>query len=89
MLILKLITTDPPSVAPADHCKPSVDAVRSDVFSTKLIGASGFVIIVAPLPLGETFELPLMLVALTVAKISSAKLNKYGAEVRVDKGTTH
>ena len=41
-------------------------AVRSDVFSDKFIGASGVEIIVAPLPAGESAELPFTFVANTI-----------------------
>jgi hypothetical protein len=42
-------------------------ADRSEVFSDKLIGASGVDMIVAPLPADEAAELPLTLVAKTLA----------------------
>jgi hypothetical protein len=59
-------------------------ADRSDVFSDKLIGASGVQIIVAPLPMFEASELPYTLVATTLAKTKSPELKKYGGYVRTD-----
>jgi hypothetical protein len=63
--------TDPPSDTPAVHCKPKADAVLSAVSSIRLIGASGLVITIAPLPASDTIESPLELVATTLAKMLS------------------
>ena len=64
-------------------------ADRYDVFSTKLIGASGVKIIVAPLPADESRELPFTLVAKTLTYTAVVKLNEYGADVKTDKGIMH
>jgi hypothetical protein len=58
---------DPPLAAPSYQVKPSVVAVRWDVSSAIIIGASGFVKIMAPFPESEIIESPYMLVAVTVA----------------------
>ena len=81
--------TDPPLELPALHVRPRFVAVRSDVFSARLIGASELVIIVAPLPVGDASEIPLTFVTTTLASTLVFRLNEYGAAVRVDKGTVH
>ena len=50
-------------------------ADRSDVSSIKLVGASGVVMIVAPLPADESIELPLTFVAKTLTWTFAFKLN--------------
>ena len=74
---------------PSVQVRPRVVADRSDVFSDKLIGASGVEIIVAPLPADEATELPFTLVAKTLAWTLALELNEYGADVRTDKGIVH
>ena len=52
---------------PSVQVRPRVVSVRSEVFSDKLIGASGVPIIIAPLPADEVVELPFEFVAVTLA----------------------
>jgi hypothetical protein len=40
------------------HVRPSVDFVLSEVFSVRLIGASGVVVMIAPLPAFDSREDP-------------------------------
>lgn len=49
--------------------RASVDLVRSETFSAKFIGASGFVVITALLPARLYNESPYRLVAIIFAKI--------------------
>ena len=81
--------TEPPLELPSDQVRPSVVADRSDVFSDKLIGASGVEMIVAPLPADESTELPLKFVAKTLTETLTFSLNEYGADVRTDNGIVH
>ena len=69
--------------------RPRFVAVRSEVFSSRFIGASGVVIIVAPLPADDEIELPLTFVATTLASTLVFKTNENGAEVSTDNGTVH
>ena len=55
----------PPFEDPALHVRPSVDFVRYEVFSARLVGASGDVVITAPLPSDDSVESPYKLVAIT------------------------
>jgi len=49
------------------HVRPSVDFVRSKEFSVRLIGASGVVVIIAPLPALDSIEDPYKFLATTLA----------------------
>ena len=68
---------------------PSVESVRYDTFSTKLVGASGAVIIVAPVPAYDAGELPFSFVAKTFAEMTASLLSENGAAVSVDNGIVH
>jgi len=57
----------PPLDDPALQVKPSVDFVLWEVFSTRVVGASGAVVITAPLPSVDSAESPYRLVAITLA----------------------
>jgi hypothetical protein len=51
------------------HVIPRVEAVRLDVSSARDVGASGYVIIIAPLPGLDSTDAPFSLIAITLAKI--------------------
>ena len=53
------------------------------------IGASGTVIIVAPLPVEDSAEEPLLFVAITFAITLSPNCKEYGALVKADLGIRH
>jgi len=65
MEILKSIIVAPPFEDPALQVRPSADFVLCEVFSTRLVGASGDVVITAPLPSDDSVESPYRLVATT------------------------
>lgn len=50
MFMRYAVIDDPPSEVPEVQVNPRVEDVRSEVFSAKLIGASGLVMIKAPFP---------------------------------------
>ena len=74
---------------PALHVIPKAVAVLKEVSSAKLIGASGDVIIVAPLPIFDSIEVPLTFVAVTLKETLAPRLSEYGEAVKVDRGTVH
>jgi hypothetical protein len=67
---------DPPLKVPSLHYKPSCVADLSPVFSVRLVGASGFVITIAPEPSLDSEDEPLALVATTFAKMLSPTLKE-------------
>jgi len=48
---------------------PSVDEVLPEVNSVRVVGGSGYVIIIAPLPGFDEVDAPLTFIAIIVAKI--------------------
>lgn len=68
------------------HVKPRVDAVRADVSSARDVGASGMVIIIAPLPAFDSVDAPFSLIATIFAKIDEPYGSEQGAALRVETG---
>lgn len=59
------------------------------MFSTKLIGASGAVIIVAPITNEDSCESPLIFVAMTLTNTLASFDKEKGAEVNTSRGIMH
>jgi hypothetical protein len=64
---------DKPSEAPSVHSISKVELDLEASISAKDTGASGFVIIMAPVPVSEIREVPLMFVAVIATKTLSPK----------------
>ena len=58
-------------------------------FSVKLIGESGLVTIIAPLPAFDCVELPLIFVAVILAKTLDPQVKLYGDAYKVATGMLH
>ena len=58
----------------------------TDKFSVKLIGGSGLVTIIAPLPALDYVELPLTFVAITFAKTLDPQVRLNGVDLRTETG---
>lgn len=80
---------EPPFDDPAAQVKPNYVAVLNPVFSANVIGASGAVMIVAPLPASDTMDVPFALVAVILAKTPSLVDMLYGDDVSTERGTVH
>lgn len=89
MLILYSLTAAPPLYVPMSHYRPRLVAVRSEVFSAKLSGASGLVMIVAPVPIRDTGLSPLIFVAITLTLTKSSRFKEKGEVVKLANGTVH
>jgi hypothetical protein len=78
------MTVAPPSDDPALQVRPRVDFVLWAVFSTRLVGASGEVVMTAPFPSKDSVESPYRLVAITLALILDPQAKSYGDVLKID-----
>ena len=77
------MTDVPPLLEPYDHQKPNVETDLSSTFSIKLYGASGIPINIAPLPIIEGIELPLMFEAIIITLTLDPKFKLNGDIIKL------
>lgn len=77
---------DPPSEAPSLHSIPNVEVVLKEMSSMSDTGGSGFEITVAPCPIADSNESPLILVAITLARMSKPYVKSKGVAMKVARG---
>lgn len=73
------MTTEPPLNAPWVQVNPICCALLIVNTETKLVGASGLVEIIAPLPMLDTTEYPTLFWAVTLATILDPQVRLNGA----------
>ena len=69
--------------------RPSVDFVLSRVFSVRLIGASGVVVMIAPLPALDSCEEPYIFLATTLTYTPEPHSSENGDDLNVVTGIVH
>lgn len=79
----------PPIKSALLHVKPRVDFVLSEVSSAKLIGESGVVVMIAPLPVLDSSEEPYRFKATTLALTLDPHSSEYGVDLSTVTGIMH